>query len=95
MARDATDAPPNVGTMIEINVVGQIMHPHPRDRFAGLHALAKRSVRLSIGGDRLMAIHADRRRGDSGKGGALHRRVAIATVQPQLAGMDLVGIGTG
>ena len=81
--------------MIEIDVVGQIMHANPRDRFAGLHALAKRLGRLGVGGDRLVAIHADRRRRDCGKGGPLDRRVAIAAIEPHLADVDLMGIGHG
>jgi hypothetical protein len=92
MTRHATDAPADMGTVIEIDVVGQIVNANPRNRFVGRHALAKRFGRLQSGGNFLMAVHAKRRWRNRGKGGMFHRRVAIPAIQAHLAGMDLMGV---
>ena len=91
MAGNAAYAPADVGAVVEIDVIGKIVDPDPRDGFARLVTLANGSQLLDLGADVPVAVQADRGGGDRREGGRLDRRVAITAIEPHLASMDFMG----
>ena len=69
VARDAADAARNVGVMVEIDVVGQVVDLDPADGRRRSRALAQHGSLCAVGGDCLVAVHADLGRRDGRKGG--------------------------
>ena len=88
MARHASDSASHVGAVVKVNVVGQIMDPDPTQWNAALGTFPQRCKVFAIALDRRVAIHAHRSCGNGGEGGRFDRRVAIATIQSHLPGMD-------
>jgi hypothetical protein len=66
------------------------MHAHPRDRLAGLVAVAHQLEPRAVGLDQRVAVHARLRRRDRGVGGLLDRVVAVAAVHAHVTGVQLV-----
>lgn len=71
--------------VIEINEVGQVMHPRPFDWLARSPAFAHR-LKVCTGGPELrMTIHAGLGRGYAREGGSLDRGMAIAAIYPVIS----------
>ncbi len=85
MTGRAADAFVHVNTVIEINVVRKIVHTRPLQRLArsetGAHRLEIGTVRPNL----LVAIHADRGRGDTCGSSRFNRRMAVAAIDPIVA----------
>ena len=95
MAGDAADAPGDVGAVIEVDVVGQVVDPLPMDGpppAALWRTSSSLALSVAIG---CMAVHAGGRGRHGGLGGPLDRVVAVAAVDAQLAGVQRVAIGHG
>jgi len=86
----AADAFMDMNAVVEINEVGQVVHPRPLQRATGAVTLAHGLQQRTIGPDLGMAIHAGFRRRNSGKGTFLDRRVAIPTVYSIVADVMLM-----
>src|SRR5205823_13831932 len=71
MAGDAADALIYVNVMIEVNKLGQIVDPLPRNGFATAIAGSNRFEDGAAEPNLLMAIHAGLGRRNPGKGGVL------------------------
>lgn len=93
MAAHATDPRLDMSRVIEVDKVGQIVNPHPRDGLAGGSALTDQGQRIALGLDRRVAIHT----GGSRRHGRLGRRfdpnVAIPTIDAQITRMQRVAVG--
>src|SRR5262245_5695555 len=87
VARRAADALVHVHAVVEVDKVGQIVHPDPADRAvvapARAHWLEVRALRPDL----RVAVHARLRRGDAGERRDVDTRVAVATVDAELAGV--------
>src|SRR5262249_38754280 len=90
VARSAADTLVHVHAVVEVDEVGQIVHPDPADRFVVTPARAHRLEERALRPDLRVAVHARLRRGDAGEGGDVDAGVAVATVDTELAGMVLV-----
>lgn len=101
MAFDAAHPVSHVGAVIEINVVGKIVNSFPGDRLLRGQALAERSERQAFASNRTvanasvrfrpgMAVGTGGGRGDRGMCRFLDRVVAVATVELQLARVNLM-----
>src|SRR5262249_45338905 len=77
-------------TVVEINVVGQVVHARPFDRLAGPEALAHGLQKRAVGEELRVAIHTGRCRRHSGEGRGLDRRVAIPAIKTVVARVVLV-----
>ena len=95
MARHATDSASHVGAVVEVNIVGQIMNPHPLDGFAGLETLAHRGQFFALGLDGAVTVHAGGRGRDVGLGGGLDAGVAVAAIDAKIARMQRMTVGHG
>ena len=94
VTRDAADAAGNVGTMVEIDIIGQVVDALPMDGLPVALSRTAAACAQSVA-DRRVAVHADGRRRNGGIGGPLDRVVAIAAIDAHLAGVQLMGIGHG
>ena len=95
MTFDAADALGDVGAVIEIGVVAQVMHLDPVDGLTGREAiedgLEAGAVFMNYG----VAIHTDLGGGDGGEGCAFDGAVAIAAIEAELPGVKGVTVGNG
>lgn len=66
VAGDAAHPPGHMGTMVELHVIGEVMHFDPRDPLSGHKALANKSQLWALGSDPSMTVHACLRRRNSG-----------------------------
>jgi len=92
MALHTTDATIDMRGVVEIAVVGKLVHLDPLDgqsrliRASDLRQLRALAVDLSV------AVHAGLSWWNRCKGCALHRRVAVAAVEPELPDMQRVAV---
>jgi len=90
MASRAAHSFVNVDAVIEINEIRQVMDSRPFDRLARPEAFSHgrkvRAVRPKL----RMAVHAGLGRGNTGKGGCLDSRMAIATIYSAIADVMLM-----
>src|SRR5512141_1586058 len=90
MTGRATNPLVDVDRVVEISKVRQIMDANPFERLArlitGPHRLEIRAVRPNL----FMAIHADRSRWHSRRGGLFNRRVTVAAINAVIADVVLV-----
>ena len=80
VAARAAHALVDMYAVIEVHVVGQVVHPRPHQRFAGAEAFAYRLQDGSIRPDLRMAVHARFRRRNAGEAGVLNRSMAVPAV---------------
>ncbi len=85
----------DVGAVVEIRKVRQVVDTDPRNRIAAVRAAPNESEFFAIGQDLLVAVHADLRRGNRRVSRTLNARVAVAAVEPEIAGMEAWLNGTG
>ena len=85
MTRRAADALVHVNAVIEINEVGQIVHPGPFDRLPRAPTLAHRLEVRTIRPNLRVAIHASLRRRYAGIGKLLDGRVTVAAIYSVIA----------
>ncbi|MAR57360.1 MAG: hypothetical protein CMM93_09275 [Rickettsiales bacterium] len=81
-----------VGRVVEVGVVGQLMDADPLHRLTGLPALANRSEAGGLGAHDVVAAHAGLRGRDHRLGRLLHVRVAVAAVEAELPRVQAVAI---
>src|SRR5215469_375459 len=90
VARGAADTLVHVHAVVEVDEVGQIVHPDPADRAVVAPARAHRLEVRALRPDLRVAVHARLRRGETGEGGDIDARMAVAAVDAELAGVVLV-----
>ena len=90
VARQTTHAARNVCTMVEINVVRQVMDADPLKRFLSGSGLAKGHEFLGIRSDCRVAVHASCHRRNGSRCGRFDSIVAVPAVDPQFTGMQPV-----
>ena len=98
VALDAADAAVHVHGVVEVDVVGHLVHLDPADRFAGLHALLDERQRGAVGLHLAVAVPAGVRRGHVRVARLVHVVVAIAAVETEdriRAGVEGVVEGDG
>ena len=83
VAGDAADALVDMNAVIEIDEIGQVVHPHPLDRAVGAVALAHRLEHRRVRPDLRVAGHAGLGRRNAGKRAFLDRPVAMAAVDAE------------
>ena len=97
----ARNPPTDVGRVIEIHVIWQLMHTHPLDRLAivswiiRVHRLVKRRQFWAVTLDVLVTIPTGASSRNVGMTGNIHERMAIAAVQPQLIHVNFMGKRNG
>ena len=84
MAFHAADTAVHVGGMVEISVVGGLVNPDPRHRFAGGVTLAHGGEQWAVGLDDAVAVHARLRGRHIRMRGLVDVAVAIAAIEPKL-----------
>src|SRR6185295_3921413 len=82
----------HVDRVVEVGVVGELVHANPAHGPTGGEAIANRRQLRALAQDHRVAVHAGLRGRDVGYGGLLDRDVAVAAVEPQLADVQRVGI---
>src|SRR5262245_58710501 len=90
MASGAADPFFNVDAVVEVDEVGQIVHAGPFDGCSPARACSHRLEHRTVGPDLTMAVHAGLGGGKSGEGRLLHRGVAVAAVDADVANMMLM-----
>lgn len=91
VAFHTTDAAVDVGTMVEINKIGQIMDTHPGNRLAGGVTFSHQCQFGTVRRDPIMAVHANFRGRDCRMSCFFHGGMTVATIQSQFACMEGVG----
>lgn len=90
VAAHAAHAAVHMHRMVEVDVVWRLVNLHPLDRLASLpgipHQLQLRILTLDL----RMAVHTNLGRRNVRIRRGLHVRVAVTTIHPQLAGVDLM-----
>jgi len=94
VASVAADTLVDMNAVVEINVVGQLVHASPLQRFAGSETFPHGLEQSRVGPDLGMAVHAGLRRRNAGKTGILYRSVAVAAINSQASHMMLVAEGS-
>ena len=87
VALDATDTTIHVGSVVEIGVVGDAVHPDPLDRKPSLVTLLDRRQLPALRSNRGMAVHAGLRGRYRRVCRGLDRVVAVTTIHAEFAGM--------
>ncbi len=90
-----TDAFVDVNAVIEIDIVGELIHAVPHDRLIGLKALAHQRECTAGGPDLAMTIHTGLRGRHPGKRGILNRGMTITAVNAVVADVVFVTKGNG
>lgn len=85
VTRRAADSLVQVNAVIEIDEVGQIVHPRPSDRLACAPALANGLQVRRVRPDLRVAVHARPSRGDSRERSFLDGRVTVAAIDAVIA----------
>jgi len=88
VARNASDATPYVGGVIEEYIVRQVVDPDPLDRHAGGVALEDRYQLLGVGPHRFVAVHTGLARRDQSVGSHLDTGVTVAAIHPELPDVE-------
>jgi hypothetical protein len=91
----AADALVYVNGMVEVDEIGQVVHPRPGNRLAGHPAIAHRLQQLRVRPDLRVAVHAGPRGRNPRVTRHLHRRVAVLALQPQPLHVVLVAERNG
>lgn len=86
----AADSFCDVNAVIEIDVVRQVIHPCPFQRFPSGETFANRRQHWRVGPQLRMAGHARFSRWNPRKRRLLHRRVAVAAIYPVVGNMMLM-----
>lgn len=92
MARRASDASRQMSAMIEIDEIGELVDVNPGNGLVLGEALANRQNLGAIGSHLGVAVHAHLRGGHGSKGRALHRGMAIATIEPEVSSVKLMTV---
>ena len=87
---DAPDPLVDVDAVVEVDVVGEVVHARPLERPVRPPARAHRLERRAVGPDLGVARHAGLRRRDARHRRGLDRGVAVAAVDPDSADVVLV-----
>ena len=90
MAFDAADAAVHVNRMVEVDVIRRLVHLDPRHGGATFEARAHHGQQRTLGLHQFMAVHARLRSRKIGKARLVDIAVAIAAVEPELAGVQAV-----
>src|SRR5439155_9272729 len=90
VAGHAADSFVNVNVVVEVDELGQIVNALPGNRFPGAITGPDRLQHGTAEPDFLMAVHARLGRWNAGKRRILHRRMAVAAVNAELADVMLV-----
>src|SRR3954470_9276119 len=90
MADVTTHALGHVDTVIEVNVVGQIVDPVPNQRLSRTEALAYRLEQRCVGPYLGMTVHASLCRRNPGETRDLDRGVAVTAVNTQASNVMLM-----
>ncbi len=85
VAGRAPDALVHVCAVVEVDEIGQVVDPRPFDGLVGPEARPHRLEGRALAPDLGMAVHARLGGWDAGVRGPLHRRVAVAAVDPEPA----------
>src|SRR5688572_1494528 len=95
VAGHAADATRDVGAVVEEDVVRQIVHLDPLDRGAGGVALANGQELRAVFAHQPVTVHASLGWRNRRVTRLIHRVVAVATVDPELAGVQRVAVRNG
>jgi hypothetical protein len=87
MTGRAADALVHMNAVIEIDVVGQIVHPRPLERRAVLETGAHRLEIRAVRPDLFVTVHAHSRRGNARRSGRLNGSVTIPAIDAIVADM--------
>ena len=90
VARHAGNPAVDVGRMVEIGIIRQVVNPNPADWLTAFPALPQRFEQRGILFDVSMAVHARLGGRDRSVGCIFHSVVEIATVDPKLTRMKCV-----
>jgi hypothetical protein len=90
MTMFAVDSSSQVGTVIEVRIVRQFVHPNPLDRNLRRHTLPNRQQSDIFRADDTMAVHACLCRGDVCEKRNLDLEVAIPAVHAKVACVEFV-----
>ena len=90
VAAHATHACREMSLVVEIGVFGNFVDADPRNRLVRRGAFSNLRQQLALLANPLVAIHAGIGGRDGRVGGAFDRRVAIAAIHAEVAGMELV-----
>src|SRR5207253_11147248 len=93
VARRAAHTLVHVDAVIEVDEFRKVVHPRPRERPAGLEALAHGLEHRALGPDLRMAVHAGLGRRDPGEGRGFDRGVAVTAIEAFAAHVVLVAEG--
>jgi len=83
VALDAADAAVHVHSVVEVNVVGHLVHLHPANRLAGFHTLLHERERGAVRLHLVMAVPAGAGRRDVGVGRLVDVVVAVAAIETE------------
>ena len=75
----------DMNAVVEIDEIGQVVHPRPANRLIGAETRAHRLQRGTRAPDLRMAVHARLGGRNIGKAGSLHRGVAIPAIHAEAA----------
>ncbi len=96
VADHATHTLVDVGAVIEISELGQLVNSHPFDGHSAFMSFTDLGDFSGAGGraarDQVVAIHANIGGGNSGMTAAFHVKVAVAAIDSQLSGVKLVAV---
>lgn len=95
MAFDAADALSDVGAVIEIDIIAQVMHLDPVDGLTGCEAIEDGLEAGAVFMNHGVAIHADLGGGDGGEGCAFDGAVAVAAIEAELPSVERMTVGNG
>ncbi len=80
----------HMNAVIEISVIGKVVHSNPFDWFAGAKAGTNRLEIRTIRPDLFMTVHARGGWWQTSRGRCFHRRMAVAAIQSIVADVMLV-----
>ena len=80
----------HVNTVIEVNVIWEVMDLCPFNRLTGLPAFSYRGKERAVGPDLRMAIHTSFSRRNAGGSGPFYGRVTVAAIDAVIADVVLM-----
>src|SRR5688572_30618295 len=92
MARDAADSCRDVGAVVEVGVIGKLVHANPAHRPAARGTFANRCELRAVPHHELMAIHAGLRGRNVRDGRNFDRGVTIPAVEAELTNVEAVAV---
>jgi len=90
MASVTTHAFLNMNRMVEVCEIGKVVDAGPANRRAVLKTISHRPEDVACGPNLGVTVHANRRRGDTGKRGRLNRRMTVAAIDAEPGHMVFV-----